>query len=421
MELVRVRHDDSPDHHGFIRLTGEIRYERQDGRPHEELWFEFPAQYGSDLSTSGDPWLACLLPLAMTLGEPLAVAAPVDPLLLTNAHDLVAVWQAWYPSRRAVRIEADTSTDAPGPQGPRRTVSFFSGGIDSFFTALRPRALTAPDDLLFVHGLPDLPLHRSEQFAHVEARLREAATALGRELIVAKTNMLSTRMATADWGRLAMSPATLSVAFAIERRFGRVLIPSSLDCTGLEAWGSHPMTDPLLSTTRTAVAADGFAFSRAEKTALVSQSAVAMRALRVCLAKDVEWNCTGCEKCYRTLLALDALGALDRASTFDLRRYDVRHGADVYLADALHRSFFHEIERLARARGRRDIERAVRTSLRRSRRLERIRRLYAWVGRKPLVGPAIRRLGPRVHARILASSIPPSVLASSSDAPSLPH
>jgi hypothetical protein len=297
-------------------------------------------------------------------------------------------------------------------------VSFFSGGIDSFFTALRPRAVPTPDDLLLVHGLPDLPLDRSERFSRIEARLTEAATALGRELIVAKTNLLSTRMAGADWGNLAMSPATLSVAFALERRFGRVLIPSSVDCTEHQAWGSHPLTDPLLSTSRTAVASDGFAFSRVEKTALVARSSVAMRALRVCLAKNAEWNCSRCEKCYRTLLALDVLGALDQASTFDLRRYDVKRAPEVYLPDGLHRTFFHEIQRLARERGRRDIDRAVGATLRRSRQIERIRRLYFWARKKPIVGAAVQRLGPHVHARILAASIPPSVLVRSADTPS---
>jgi hypothetical protein len=180
------------------------------------------------------------------------------------------------------------------------------------------------------------------------------------------------------------------------------------------------LTDPLLSTQRTVVASDGFAFSRAEKTALVARSDAAMRALRVCLSKDSDLNCSRCEKCYRTLLALDALGALERASTFDLSRYDVKHAADVYVADALHRTFYYEIQRLAREHGRPDIERAVGTSLRRSRQREQIRRLYVWAAKAPVMGPAIQRLGRRVHARILARSIPPSVLARGAQARPMP-
>ena len=82
-----------------------------------------------------------------------------------------------------------------------------------------------------------------------------------------------------------------SVPLALERRFARVLIPASVDLDWKESWGTHPITDGLLSTVGTVVADDGLAAPRIEKTAFVARSDVALAALRVCLFTGDETNC----------------------------------------------------------------------------------------------------------------------------------
>src|SRR5688572_24495122 len=96
MEVRDIRIDDSPLGRERARLRAEVRYETGSVGP-EEYWFDVPRAYASELSTSGNPWIACLLPLAAHTGEPLRVPVPVDRPLLENAERLMSIWRAWYP------------------------------------------------------------------------------------------------------------------------------------------------------------------------------------------------------------------------------------------------------------------------------------------------------------------------------------
>jgi hypothetical protein len=59
---------------------------------------------------------------------------------------------------------------------------------------------------------------------------------------------------------------------------------STYSYSNLAPWGSHPLTDPLLSTLGTRVIHDDAAFSRIEKTEFIARREMALRTLRVC------WN-----------------------------------------------------------------------------------------------------------------------------------
>ena len=52
-----------------------------------------------------------------------------------------------------------------------------------------------------------------------------------------------------------------------------------------------------------------------EKAAYISEHPVAMRRLRVCLARDTDYNCGRCEKCLRTIINLHVAGASGKCET----------------------------------------------------------------------------------------------------------
>ncbi len=62
---------------------GEVAYDK---REREEYWFDFPELYCDSLTLSGNPWLACLLPLAVTHREPLRLR--IDRLLCVWGFDI---------------------------------------------------------------------------------------------------------------------------------------------------------------------------------------------------------------------------------------------------------------------------------------------------------------------------------------------
>ncbi len=69
MRVRSVEMADSPRAPGFVRLRAEVTYDSSPSRA-EEYWLDVPAEFHA-ASATGDPWLAWLAPLAVTLGEPL--------------------------------------------------------------------------------------------------------------------------------------------------------------------------------------------------------------------------------------------------------------------------------------------------------------------------------------------------------------
>jgi hypothetical protein len=376
MELRDVGIEASPRAEGWTRLWGDVGYASGEAIV-ERYWLEVPADAATALSTSGDAWLAWLTPLAAALGEPLELRVPCDTALLRDMRELVRVWTAWYPALSQISIDAPQST--AGGAGDR-VASFFSCGVDSFFTALRhangdgtPESRQI-DDHLLVWGF-DIPLSNERAFQRVRASATQAAGEMGRRLVPIVTNLRETRFREADWSLLTHGAALAGVAHGLGAAYHAALIPSSAGYRDLRRWGSHPLTDPMMSSSRVRIEHDGPAFMRVEKTKYVAGHPVALRHLRVCYRDPEGGNCGRCNGCYRTMLALEALGVLERTDTFDRRWLDLRRAEHVYLTKDFDVRQFGYVLELARAEGRTDIARAVTRALRNSRRRERWVRL----------------------------------------------
>lgn len=388
LDLVRAPADPAR-----VRLVGEVSY-RDGGR--EAYWFEVDQEYEHALSPSGNPWLACLLPLAVTLGEPLEIAAPVDGLLYESAHELMHVWKSWDPRRHVVPVEAPILGQSARSNGTK-VAAFFSGGVDSFFTALRHQddAPIRLDDLILIWGLVDIPLANAGAFARVRGRMEQAASELGKRLVPVATNLLETRWAKANWARLSHGSVLGAIALALENRYAQVMIASSTPFWRLRPWGSHPLTDPLFSTSSLRIIHDGASMSKVRKLEQIVNSDTAMRYLRVCWKSPSGDNCGVCGKCYRTMASLAALDALDRCETFRPGPLDLEKVAHLYASTAWE-GLTSELEVLARERGKFELERAVRRSRMYSRRLHRLLTATAWLRRQRVVwriaGPLEQRL-----------------------------
>ena len=110
------------------RLSGFVRYD--DGAV-DEYWFEYPALF--EISESGNPWLAALLPMAATIGEDLSISLPVDKRLLDGANDILRFWNAFDVGTSIIKINAAGGLETPDLR-PEATASFFSTGVDAFYT-----------------------------------------------------------------------------------------------------------------------------------------------------------------------------------------------------------------------------------------------------------------------------------------------
>lgn len=376
---------ESPERPGWARLSARLHSD-VDGRD-EPLWLDVPASDAAALRVSGDPFLAWLAPLATTRGEALRIESPVDAHLLTQVREVLRIWRIWYPQLTdvAVTSSATAVSNQPHAEAPLaatavcarptgRTASMFTGGVDSFFTVLRHDAgegtpsTIAIDDLLYVHGF-DIPLANTTAARRVQTSLQRAADALGKRFVFVATNLRDSAFGVTDWPRLAHGAALAGVAHALSGTYATVLLGSSAGYGDLRCWGSHPLTDPMFSSSRLAFLHDGAAFMRVQKTEYVVRSPIAMQHLRVCWKSTAGDNCGTCNDCIRTMLALEALGVLEQSATFSREQLDLGRAARIHCRHDFDYRQFGYVRDLAERERRSDIAAAVNSSLNGSRRL----------------------------------------------------
>lgn len=252
------------------------------------------------------------IPVAMASDGILELDRPVSPQLALSSSTIQDILVSWYPELRRVAVSSAAGSVPVLPED-RGTLACFTGGVDSFYTVLsHPREI---DGLLFVHGF-DVPLDAAPLRQTVSRHLREAAVEIGVELIEVETNLRDLLDAHVDWGQISHGPAIVAVASSLRREYSRLLIPSTHSYRDLLPWGSHPLVDPLWSTPALRIEHAGADVTRVQKIRFIAASPTVARHLRVCWQPGTLYNCGACEKCLRTMVTLDLVGALAQSETF---------------------------------------------------------------------------------------------------------
>jgi hypothetical protein len=261
-----------------------------------------------------------LLP-SMKLGADFRLGAPLSPRLLGAAARLSDIYCSWHADfSQASLLGAEPAVTLPCPG--KAVATFFTGGMDSFYTLLKHRDEIT--HVIFVHGvdvgLRDLKLRRQ-----VSDMLDRVGQEFGVGVIEIESNIRGFfEYHHIDW-EVGHGAALACIGHLLAPHFRRVYIPSSFTYADLFPWGSHPLTDPLWSSEGIEFVHDGNEASRAQKATLLAHSDVALQSLRVCFHNlNSAYNCGYCEKCVRTMINLQAAGALGRCTTFpgklDLKR-----------------------------------------------------------------------------------------------------
>ncbi|MER7707107.1 hypothetical protein ABTX81_29940 [Kitasatospora sp. NPDC097605] len=319
---------------------------------------------GSDwVPERGDAFLAALVMPAMSLGEDLLVDAPVSARLLRSARTAMEIYSAWWERFGEVRL---TATETAVPAGGEDAVGlFFTTGVDCFYSLLKDgERRTEPHhqpvtDLLFANFEQDSGTDHDRLVArigHVAARSRCRA-------VVVDTNIRSFAEPLTTWE--AYHGAALGgVALALQGLLGRCLIAASDQYRHLPPLGSHPLLDHLWSTERLEIVHDGAEATRTGKVERrLSGSALALDNLGVCWRSRPGHNCGACEKCLRTMAALELAGALRRCRTLP-RVLDLHRLRTVPVESEDARVSMRELAQDARQRGRHDIADAAEHALR---------------------------------------------------------
>jgi len=308
----------------LARVVARISWEDCSKLP-RELYYETDSKFAHDLTCNPHAFLtACLMP-AMYSGERrIKIDGAIDPELLDGLDTAIKWVSKWHPDCKPLKIEAKIAS--PIFSNSWRAGQFLSGGIDSLAT-LRHNRLTYPQDhprsikvAFFVHGFDIGHDERDKELGYFQlalSHLKKVAHGANVTLIPVFTNVRHLNNDMDFWMNIFFGPALASVAHVFSNSLSIVHIASTWGPTRLSPCGSHPVLDPLYSSSTLRIVHDGIKYSRFEKIKLVSEWDVGLKNIRVCTNNSPnEINCGSCEKCITVMLVLLALDKIEQCDTF---------------------------------------------------------------------------------------------------------
>jgi hypothetical protein len=315
------------------------------GSKHHDIWFRVLS--GGPAADGNESFFSTAFLPAMIAGGGLQVDVPVSSRLLGQSERIQEVFHIWDRGFKRIEVVAPQRSGVDGLRPDRGVGCFFSGGVDSFYSVMKHQEEIT--HLILVRGF-DIPLHNGPLWDRVRGELGEVAADLQKSLIVVETNLRSFTGQYLSWD-FANGAGLASVAQLLAPQLRKVYIGSSHSYAELFPWGSHPLIDPLWGTEDVEIVHDGCEASRTDKVALIVNSDVAMRSLRVCWVRPEEYNCGECEKCVRTMVNLRIEGALEKCTTFKGRRLKLWKVALAALEDENSRSMLRDNLRAAEEKG----------------------------------------------------------------------
>jgi hypothetical protein len=393
MRIERLREERAGKWHC---VAADVTWENRDA-PVQTLAIETTAPFARDLEPSADAFLLALLPLAQWLGETrIRVEGRVCSRLRDGLRAAMQLFALWYDRCRPLRIEPTHGFAPTIPRREPRAACFLSGGIDAL-SLLRSNRLDYPRDhpssirdgiLLF--GLNSFDAGASgpkpERLAAFEShadRMASFAEHAGVMLIPMRTNIRALYPDFASWWSVGFGAGTLSTALCVSGRIDRVELASAGLGMRLPPQGSHPWLDHHYAMEAVAIRHAQVALSRFEKTRIVGEWDEALSVLRSCLYVRIpdagRINCGECEKCLRTMLALVALGKLDRAPTFAADDVTPAMLEPLSIEDQMGLAYHTQCADALAARNRHDLAVPLRRKIDAYRRRESRRRVLAFV------------------------------------------
>jgi hypothetical protein len=286
------------------------------------LWYRVESSNENELAPNADPFVLGSLMIAMNKGESLRVHGRISPSLIRNLEDYQRVWAFWKSDMYGIiEITADEEKEMDHP-ARKEMIFCFSGGVDSCFTALRhTQGITTRFPLplktgVFVHGF-DIPLSQKEVYESAYKKVQIQLESLGLSLYTVRTNFKEISVFWPhDYGS-----GIASILSLFQKKYTAGLIAQGMSFSSFKHLvGSHPMTDPLLSSSSFSIIPDGSGFERTEKIRAISEWPEGIKYLRVCWeGEKKDRNCCACEKCIRNILTFRALGiSLPPAFPYDV-------------------------------------------------------------------------------------------------------
>lgn len=287
---------------GYTIISSNIHTEKRN----YNIWYKTNVE----IHPSSDIFLvACLIP-AMKLGEDLIVEGKISKQLYDSIDEIQYIYSSWYPEYSKIKIISKIQSEYENKS--KFIATFFSGGVDSFYTLIK--RIKEIDKIVLVHGF-DIPILDTQYYSEVSANIKVIANYFGKELIEVQTNIRDFSNQFSEWGKFYSGIPAVSIL--LSKIIGKIYIPSGFTRDNLVSWGSHPDLDKYWSTENVEIIYDEL-ISRIDKIKEIHTNEIFLNHVRVCW-QCRGYNCSECDKCIRTMIALYAFGVLDKCKTFTLK------------------------------------------------------------------------------------------------------
>ncbi len=327
------------------RLQAEVTIDGRD----ELLWFEVPNEYAQYLvDDRADAFIVAFVNYAMRHGHDIICEAPISSKLFyqLNSYYIPALNAA---DERFWTIKIQCGVTDRKLENARAVGTGMSCGVDAFATMYLHADGNCPPNYRITHltyfnvggalvanrsrgyewedivGFSDPDIVKRTEYINQRRFERAArfAERYGYPLVRVESNIALVQPMRFGHNFTARSCAAvlaLQKLFAVYC-FAAGVHPNQFRIMAEDDVGYYDMLSlPLFSTETTQFYSAGMAYSRIQKTQMVSNYPPSYDFLNVCWRDDA--NCGQCPKCLRTLLALDLLGVLDRyATVFDVHFY----------------------------------------------------------------------------------------------------
>jgi hypothetical protein len=308
IRAVQLSTDDN-----FVTLSAICKIRRLG---EDSVYFRFDKKNKDYIFPDASPFAAVLLMPSMKQGEDLIIHGSISEALYHGMQQIMRIMLKWNIGLHPITIKADTLVK--DIQDPAIIATFFSGGVDSFYTHLKHKKDTTEKltHFLLVDGY-DIDPRNTDLWKLTLANVEQVACIEGIELVTAKSNIRQLLNPILAW-KYAHGGCLAAIALCLRGKLGKAYIPSSSSLAQQIPWGTHPSTDHLWGTEKLTFVHDGTDVTRVEKvTREIAKSPVALAHLRVCYVNVRDtYNCGRCEKCLRTMVILKIADVLEQAKTF---------------------------------------------------------------------------------------------------------
>jgi len=282
----------------------------------------FYIKYGIDVSNIPKsvaviPFLSNIIPIAW-FGNFYIEVDEIDEDFFNAIEEVKTEFSKQYPNytlKGGVKAKKIIKNSISG----NKSAMLFSGGVDAYATYIR--TIEEQLDLITIHGA-DIAIEDKTQWNDFTNLIDKESLLKKNEKEYIETNVRTfytyqVELLLKDigwWGKVQHGLSLIgSVApLSFIKKYTTLYIASSYTKQVDVAWGSTPEVDNKISWSGLKVIHDGYELKRQDKVDLIADFGAKSKNpihLRVCYSeRRKDFNCSNCEKCYRTILGLVLAG-----------------------------------------------------------------------------------------------------------------